>query len=341
MNGWLWILLFVLTAGPITLLLADRILGLPAPAVIRWLGLPALAAYAALLAYGIARDQPVVRLVAWGALGGFLATIALDIVRLVGVRLRLFPMDMPMMFGVIALGHAPRLQRNMIGRLVEHLAGLPEPDRRRMMAVRLPAVARLHREQRVAVVGAMMAGLGRLPDAARREVMATQMSVLAELPERVRLTLMETMDEAARGVDGFPYAQPRGLPKIPMATFRRLVARALPDTLAEAGVSTAEVAAWGYAWHVLNGVSFGIMYTMLAGEGTWALAFAWGVFVWLAMMVAMPVMMPAIRFPAWFPIWPLLAHLAMAVPIGAVALAWVSGADAREASLLGWLGWLR
>jgi len=333
MNWWLWIPLFALTAGPITLLLADRILGIPAPKVIRSLGVPALAAYAALIIYGIAQDEPVVRLVAWGALGGLLATIALDIVRLIGLGLGLFPMDMPMMFGVIALGHAPRFQRNMIGRLVEHLSRVPEQDRRRMMALRLPAVARLDPAKRRAVVGAMMAGLGRLPDPARRQVMATQMAVLAELPEQVRLTLVQTMDEAARGVDGLPYSQPRGLPRIPMDTFRHLASRALPDTLEETGTSRAKVALWGYTWHALNGVSFGIMYTMLAGDGNWGLAFAWGVFVWLAMMVAMPVMMPAIRFPGWFPLWPLLAHLVMAVPIGAVALAWVSRADANAASL--------
>jgi hypothetical protein len=333
MNWWLWISLFALAAGPITLLLADRILGIPAPKVIRSLGVPTLAAYAALIIYGIARDEPVVPLVAWGALGGLLATIALDIVRLIGLGLGLFPMDMPMMFGLIALGHAPRFQRNMIGRLVEHLSRIPEPDRRRMMAARLPAVARLEPTKRRAVVAAMMAGLGRLPDPARQQVMATQMAVLAELREEDRMILMQAMDEAARGVDGLPYSQPRGLPRIPMDTFRHLASRAFPDTLQETGTSRAKVALWGYTWHALNGVSFGIMYTMLAGDGNWGLAFAWGVFVWLAMMVAMPAMMPAIRFPRWFPLWPLLAHLVMAVPIGAVALAWVSRADANAASL--------
>jgi hypothetical protein len=333
MNWWLWVPLFALTAGPITLLLADRILGVPAPKVIRYLGVPAVIVFVALIAYGIAQDEPVVRLVAWGALGGILGTIALDIVRLIGLGLGLFPMDMPMMFGVIALGHAPRFQRNMISRLVEHLSRVPEQDRRRMMAVRLPAVARLDPTKRQAVVGAMMAGLGRLPDAARREVMATQMAVLAELPEEIRLTLMQTMDEAARGVDGFPYSQPRGLPRIPMTTFRDLTSRALPDTLEETGTSRAKVALWGYTWHALNGVSFGIMYTMLAGDGNWGLAFAWGAFVWLAMMVVMPIMMPHVGFPKWFPLWPLLAHLVMAAPIGWVALTWISRADANAASL--------
>lgn len=333
MNWSLWVLLFALTAGPITVLMADRILGIPAPTVIRYLGLPAFALYVALLTYGIGQDEPVVALVGWGALGGFLATAALDVVRLIGLRLGLFPMDMPMMFGLIALGHAPRFQRNMIGRLVEQLSGVPDEERRRMMAARLPAIARLDPVKRRAVVGAMMAGLGRLPEASRRQVMATQMQVLTQLPEETRATLLRAMDEAAAGVDGFPYSQPRGLPKIPMDAFRHLASRALPDTLDETGTSGAKVALWGYTWHVLNGVSFGIMYTMLAGDGNWGLAFAWGVFVWLAMMVVMPPMMPAIEFPKWFPLWPLLAHLVMAVPIGAVALAWVSRADANAASL--------
>lgn len=333
MDWWLWIPLFALTAAPITLLLADRILGLPAPKVIRYLGLPALVAFVALVAYGIAQDEPVVRLIGWGALGGLIATIALDVVRLIGLWLGLFPMDMPMMFGVIALGHAPRLQRNMIGRLVEHLSGVPEDDRRRMMAVRLPAIARLDPVKRRAVVGAMMAGLGRLPDPSRRQVMSSQMAVMAELPEEIRSTLMATMDEASAGGNGFPYSQPRGLPRIQMATFRHLVSGALPDTLRETGTSRARAALWGYTWHALNGVSFGVMYTMLAGDGNWGLAFAWGVFVWLAMMVAMPIMMPHVGFPKWFPLWPLLAHVVMAVPIGAVALAWVSRADANAASL--------
>lgn len=333
MNWSLWIPLFVLNAVPISLLLGDRMFGVPGPRVIRTLGLPWLGAFAALLAYGAVQGEAVVTVLAWGALGGLLATVALDIVRLIGVRLKLFPLDMPMMFGLIALGHAPRFQRNMIGRLVEHLSQLPEEERRKMMAVRLPAIARLEPAKRRAVVGAMMAGLGRLPEEPRRQVMGTQMQVLSQLPDETRLTLMQTMDEAAQGVDRAPYSQPRGLPRIPMATFRGLASKALPDTLAETGLSWFKVALPGYTWHVLNGVSFGVMYTMLAGDGTWGLAFAWGVFVWLAMMVAMPVMMPAIRFPNWFPLWPLLAHIVMAVPIGAVALLWVSRADANVASL--------
>ncbi|MGQ0669891.1 MAG: hypothetical protein ACT4PO_09505 [Actinomycetota bacterium] len=334
MNWSLWIPLLVLTAAPVTLLMADRILGVPAAKVIRYLGPPALVVYATLIVYGAVQGHEVVTLLAWGALGGFLATIALDIIRLVGLRLGLFPMDMPMMFGLIALGHAPRLQRNMIGRLVEELSTLPEEERSRMMAARLPAMWRLDPAKRRAVVGAMMAGLGRLPEESRRQVMATQMQVLTQLPEETRLILMRTMDEAAQGVDGFPYSQPRGLPKIPMTTFRRLASKALPDTFEETGTSRVKVAFWGYTWHFLIGMSFGIMYTMFAGDGTWGLAFAWGTFVWLAMMVAMPPMMPHVGFPKWFPLWPLLAHLVMAVPIGAVALAWVSRADANAASLL-------
>lgn len=47
------------------------------------------------------------------------------------------------------------------------------------------------------------------------------------------------------------------------------------------------------------------------------------------MMVAMPFMMRMIRFPKWFPVVPFWAHIAMAAPIGAVAIAWVTDAQAH------------
>ncbi len=91
----------------------------------------------------------------------------------------------------------------------------------------------------------------------------------------------------------------------------------------------------GYLWHAINGISFGIGYALLAGRGNWGLAIIWGIFVWLAMMVAMPAMMPVLRFPGWFPVVPLIAHLAMIVPYLALTV-WVSNA-ADGASLIGWL----
>lgn len=335
MNWWLWVVLFGLNAVPISLLLADRLLGIPSPPLIRWLGLPWLAALGATLAYAALMGEPVVWVFGVGAFGGLLGTVALDVVRLAGLRAGAFPMDMPMMFGVIALGLAPRFQRNVMIRLVEHISRLPGGERRAMLAPRLRGIARLDSGSRLAAVGAMRAGLERLPEDRRRAMVETQVDVMATLlSSEERRAIMAAMDGAAAGDARPPYGPPRGLPRIPMALFRALAEKALPDTLFEAGLGRDRVTVAGYLWHVLNGVSFGVMYTLLVGAGSWAWALAWGLFVWAAMMVAMPFMMPMIRFPSWFPVVPLLAHVAMAVPIGAAALTWIGVAE-TEASLLG------
>jgi len=85
-------------------------------------------------------------------------------------------------------------------------------------------------------------------------------------------------------------------------------------------VSLATVRAFGYFWHFVIGTTFGMTYTLIFGQGSWGWAFAWGAFVWLAMMIAMPAMMPMIRFPWWFPIVPFIAHMAMAVPLALISI---------------------
>lgn len=334
----LWAVLFGLNAVPISLLLADRILGLPARPIIRWLGIPWILALAAALVAGILAGDAVVGLVLVGAVGGLLGTIALDAVRLAGVRAGAFPLDMPMMFGLIALGLAPAFQRNMMIRLVEHVSTLPPEDRRAMLAPRLRAIARLAPAQRSVVVGAMRAGLARLPDDRRQAVVATQTEVMAtELSSPERRAVMAAMD-GVTGEDASkrPYGPPRGLPRIPMARFRALAAVALPETIEQAGVEPRVVVLAGYLWHALNGISFGVMYTLVVGAGSWGLAAAWGIAVWAAMMVAMPLMMPMVGFPRWFPVVPFVAHVVMAVPIGAAALVGVT-ASMAGASLVGTL----
>ena len=119
-----------------------------------------------------------------------------------------------------------------------------------------------------------------------------------------------------------------------MATFREFAERAFPITLGQTNTPKWLLLLVGYTWHFLIGTTFGVAYTLVFGEGTWPLAIAWGVFVWAMMMVLMPPMMPLIRFPKWFPAWPLLAHLAMAAPIGILALELVSD-NADKASILG------
>jgi hypothetical protein len=261
-------------------------------------------------------------------------------VRLFGHHvLHAFPLDMPQLFGAIAYGLAPQLQRNMMGQMVKFLAEAPEEQRRMMLAERLPAIAGLREPLRLAGVGAMQRGLTQLPEERRQTMMTTQMGLLAELSPDQRRSIMAAMDAAMAGQVQPVYAQPRGLPKVPMALIRRFMEVALPQTWQEAGLSPAKPLWAGYIWHFIIGITFAISYNMLFGHGTWALAYGWGIFVWLAMMVSMPPMMPLIKFPPWFPIVPFIAHIVMAIPIGYVALNFLSPA-AHAASLFGALGWL-
>lgn len=319
MNWPLWIAIFVSLGAPVGILIADRALDVPARALFKVWGLPSLALFLGGTLYALAAGDPIWTLVLWGLVGGILGTVALDIVRLTGVRLGAFPADMPMIFGVISLGLAPKLQRNMVAQMVAQLAELPEEQRRMMMAERLKALARLRESLRVAVVAGMQRGLARLPGEKRQAVMGTQMGLLAELPGKDRRAVMMAMDKAMADGAGPVYGQFRGMPKVPMATFRAFLERAFPETLKEAGVSRGQAARRGYLWHFIIGSTFGMTYTLLFGQGSWPLAFGWGIFVWASMMVAMPPMMPMIRWPRWFPIVPFIAHLAMAVPIGIFA----------------------
>ncbi len=97
------------------------------------------------------------------------------------------------------------------------------------------------------------------------------------------------------------------------------------------------VSGLGYLWHFMIVGTFGIAYVLLFCRGRWLWALGWGTFVWGAMMVLMPLMMPMIDFAWWFPGVPFLAHLAMAVRIGWVALRLVK----PEADVKSFVGLLR
>lgn len=339
MNWILWALVFFSLGAPVGSLVIDRIFGIPARTLFKWWGMPSLVAFLIGLVGALVTGNPLAELVLWGLVAGVLATIALDIVRLIGVELGAFPMDMPRMFGVIALGLAPQLQRNMIAQMVAQLAELPERQRREMMRQRLQAMTRLPDHVRVFVVGAMQRGLGELPPARRQAVMGTQMELLSELPARERRTIMRAMDQAMSDAHNLTYAQPRGMPRIPMATFRGFMERAFPRTLSEAGVSKGTVLLLGYLWHFIIGSTFAITYLLLFGHGSWWLAVGWGIFVWAAMMVLMPPMMPMVGFPWWFPGVPFIAHIAMVIPIALIAQNVISPA-AHAVSLVAALGGL-
>lgn len=332
----------------------DRIKGYPAPRFVRTQGLAALAAFGALLAYAVWLRDPIADLVVWGAVGGVFATIALDAVRLTGVKMRMFPMDMPRMFGLIILGMASAFQANIMAKMVQRLAAEPRERRTALLRERMAFLAQLSPIRRRVMMRGMMKGLAALPADTRLEIQSEQVGVLAELPDASRAALMRTIDElmptnprtdsvSLREALAIKTERLRGPRPIPMRAFNEVADAVFRPTLREKGAKMATVLLVGYLYHFVNGASYGIAYTMLFGRGSWTLAFGWGIFVWLVMMIAMPVMMPMIRFPKTFPVVPLLAHLAMAVPIGYFALAYV-GPSASEASLvagLGLGGWLR
>lgn len=343
MNWVLWVLLFVPLGIPVGSLMVDRILGIPARRQWVLLGLPALGVFLVALGYALYTNDPIARLVGWGALAGVMGTAMLDAIRLLGVRFGAFPADMPQIFGTIALGLAPRFQRNMMAQMLASIASMPEKQRQGAVEARVKALASMRPQRRKVAMAFMMAGLARLPDGQRQTMLQTQMGVLAALPEVDRRNVMRTMDTLMGGNPNgqLPYGQPRGMPQIPMATFRRFAERALPGTWQEAKVPRWTVLTVGYFWHFVTGaISLGIPFTLLFGQGaggpggTWGEAIGWGLFIWLAMMLVMPPMMPVIRFPRWFPAVPFLTHLAFAVPFALVSL-YLIGDSAHAHSLVG------
>lgn len=243
-----WAVVFLAVNVPILTLLADRMLDVPAPQVIRWTWLPAGVALAAVVVRGAASPSGLAELVGWGALGGAVATVALDAVRLFGHHvLRAFPVDMPRVFGLLALGLGPRLQENVVAEMVKHLAGVEAGVRRTMLEERLRALAALPDPVRAAVVRGMRRGLETLPPEQREALVQTQLEVLASLPGDVRRSVLRAMDLAPAGA-GEVYRQPRGLPRVPMDLAREFLSVAVPRTAAEAGV------AWGKVLVVAGGV---------------------------------------------------------------------------------------
>ncbi|MBI2402698.1 MAG: hypothetical protein HYV20_08180 [Gemmatimonadetes bacterium] len=322
-------------APPVFALAADRILGFSARGVLL-VSVPLLLVLLAIFVYALRTRHRIHGLILWGLVGGLLGTVALDAVRLVGVRLGAFPMDMPRMFGLIGGGLAPEFQTNTMATLVKATADLPEEQRREVMRRRLHFLASVDETSRRAFIGAMMKGLLDLPPEKRMEMISTQMSLLGELDPEASGWVSASMSTVMGGGPALPVF-PSGIelylrvPRVPMNEFRTAAEFSYPRTLDEAMWSDGRVAALGYLWHFMIGATLGIAYTLLFGRGRWLWAFGWGAFVWLAMMLLMPVMMPMIHFPWWFPAVPFVAHMAMAVAIGGVALRFVKPeADAKS-----------
>lgn len=349
MNWILWGLAFFLLGAPTAMLMLDRLAGLSAKRSFRTQGLPALLVFIALGLYTFVVDDPLFELIWWGFVGGIVGTIALDAVRLPGVRAGAFPMDMPMMFGAMVLGVAPVVQRKIVAQVVEDIAALPPEAREREMLARMMYLAVAPAWRRRLLMSGMLEGLRRLPQEQADAMRRSQIGILTALPEKHRVAMMKTMDELMMGVP--PANEPLRarlqnpseikLPQIAMRDFRAKAKKAFLEASEETKVSRRSTATAGYAWHFVNGATYGIAFTLLFGAGSWPLVLLWGVFVWAIMMVSMPKMMPMVRFPRSFPVVPLLAHVAMAIPIGYFAINFVSASGSSSSLVAGaGLEWL-
>lgn len=330
MVWWLFFLLMGWSAVPSFLLMADRVGDLRSHEVIRRFGVPFVVVSAGLLVLAGFVEPGYLWLVGWGAVAGLLGTITLDVVRLIGLRAGAFPLDMPVVFGFMSLGKARVLQGRVMGQV---LRGAVESGTiKEFVAARINRIPLLPERQRVNAAAAMMAAVATLDETTRREVSEAQVAVLASLGSSERRAVMAAMDAAAGAQHP---GQPRGLPRVPFAAFREAARQAIGSLDRSDSGLMSRVRVYGYLWHAINGVSFGIGYALLFGQGSPGWAVVWGVFVWLAMMASMPLMMPVLKLPGWFPIVPLLAHIAMIVPFLALPL-WVSD-PAHQVSLVGWL----
>ncbi len=330
MVWWLFLIMLGLAAIPSFVLMADRILDVDGHDVIRRWGVPYVVVSAAALVVAIPTGSEYIALVGWGALAGLLGTIALDIVRLIGLKAGTFPLDMPIMFGLMSFGKARLLQSRVMGQVLQN--SVDSGTVKEFVGERIERITTLSERQRANAVAAMVGGIATLPESTREEVSEAQATAMGSLDSHSRQTVMRAMDAA--GSAARP-GQPRGLPRVAFSVFRSAADRGIDSLWESHPPLMRRSLAAGYFWHAVNGVSFGVAYTLLVGQGNVAWALGWGVFVWVGMMVAMPAMMPVLKLPAWFPIVPLIAHVAMVVPYFPLT-SWVSDA-ANQASLLGWL----
>ncbi len=348
MDWLLWIAALVSIGAPSVVLMLSLGKDIPAPTLIKKLGVPALILFLIVIIYSSIVSDPIFSLLVWGAVGGLLAAFALDAVRLTGVKFGAFPLDMPVMFGLMSLGVASKLPKHVMANMVASLSEMPSEERRRMLDSRIKAMSELHPDQRKLFMSMMLNGINKLPQEKRQYVLTTNMELISSLAPERRAAMMSTMDQLLIGVQtetGTVSSAPLSpmaifragkMPKVPMSMARQLLSKAIPDALGERGTSFWKARLTGYTWHFINGATYGMAFTLLFGMGSLPLVLAWVTFIDLVMMLSMPRMMPMIRLPfPRFLVVPYFAHLAMAVPIGYFALSHITPSATISSSLLG------
>lgn len=93
---------------------------------------------------------------------------------------------------------------------------------------------------------------------------------------------------------------------------------------------------WGYVWHFLNGITFGLTYTLVFGVGHWLIALGCGLTVWALMMLVMPALMNGAKITASIFFTALVAHIVMALPLIYIPPA-VLSLEAAQNTLLAFL----
>lgn len=226
-------ILLLITLGlawvPIIILLVSAVHNLSARRLWQIFGIPSLVVLVLIWLYGLQAILLLASLIGWGVVSGIALTIALDIVRLAGVKFETMPMDMPISFGLRA-------------------TGLFEEVKKRMMAK-------------------------------RKEMNMTVM------PQEL------TMFGVA-------------------AMMKPIIMQVLTEKNAKG-----KVMFWGYVWHFLSGITFGLTYTLVFGSGHWLIALGWGFTVWILMMLVMPALMNGAKLTPSIFLTAFIAHIAMALPL--------------------------
>jgi len=214
---------------PLTILLVSAVHNIGARRLWQIFGIPSLVILALIWLGSSQASLPLASLIGWGIVSGIALTIALDIIRLAGVKLGTMPMDMPMSFGLRATGLLEEVKKRMIAK--------------------------------------------------RKEMGMTVM------PEEL------TMFGVA-------------------AMMKPIIMQVLTEKNAKS-----KVMFWGYVWHFLNGITFGLTYTLVFGVGHWLIALGLGLTIWVLMMLVMPALMNGAKLTSSIFFTALVAHIVMAVPL--------------------------
>jgi len=240
MESTISLIVLFLAWVPLMILLVSGIHHKDANVLWKKYGIAYVVIFLALWLYSAVTFPTIAALIGWGILGGIALTIALDIIRLTGVKLGTMPMDMPMNFGL-------------------RMTGLMNEVQKRMMMK-------------------------------RREMLASP-KLSSEGGPEMKMPFQMNMFEAAK-------------------MMKPVVMEVLMENKAKGRVMF-----WGYIWHFLNGIAFGLTYVLVFGAGHWLLALGWALTVWILMMLVMPALMNGAQIPRATFFTALIAHIAMAVPL--------------------------